>query len=155
MASRIQVLTPCGGWRRVLESLDRDHLADLRRYSERRVVLVIDFDGDESRLGWALSQIPGDVRDRVFIIGARTEPEDLKRSLRQAMPDCGSYEKIGSALADDCRADTRAVWDQPDLACNRFELDRMAATVRPCLFGTGAVMRVCFLGPAPTTGSQR
>lgn len=136
---RIKVLRSEGGWMKVVESFREDGGRHnyLRNHKDGVFILVIDFDGDEDRLHWALDRIPADVRDRVFIVGARTDPEDLKRSLRQLMACGGSYEEIGRALAEDCRAGTRDVWDQPDLACNRSELDRMAATVRPCLFGVG------------------
>jgi hypothetical protein len=128
---RIQVLPPLGGWTKVLEALKRDQLADLQRFAKRMLVLLIDFDGDAGRLGEAISRIPADVQDRVFILGARTEPEGLK----QALPGCHSYEAIGRALAEDCQANTRKAWVQPDLECNLAELDRMNATVRACLFG--------------------
>ena len=126
----IQVLPPCGGWIKVLESLREDHTRDLLLYPLRMLVLVIDFDGDADRLDAVKSQIPPEVLDRVFIIGAQDEPEKLKRMI----PRCHSYESIGRALARDCHANTRTIWGQPGLACNSTELDRMNAEVRSCLF---------------------
>jgi hypothetical protein len=127
----IQVLPPCGGWMKVLKCLERDQLVDLRRFPQRILVLVIDFDGVDGRLDEAKARIPADVLDRVFIIGARIKPETLKRTL----PGRPSFESIGKALAEDCRANTRTIWGTPDLVCNSAELDRMTATVSRCLFG--------------------
>jgi hypothetical protein len=42
----------------------------------------------------------------VFILGALSEPEALKRA------DLGSYESIGLAMAKDCREETERIWGQ-------------------------------------------
>ncbi len=87
---RIQVLPPAGGWLKVLESFEKNHVADLRRFADRVVVMVIDFDGHEDRLDQAKNRIPAELQDRVFFLGARTEPEAIKRkrwvSLRSTHP---------------------------------------------------------------------
>ncbi len=127
----IQVLPSCGGWLRVLECMERDQLRGLREFPQRMLVPVIDFDERANRLDEAKARIPADVQNRVFIIGARKDPERL----RQTLPGRPSFESIGKALAEDCRANRRTIWGTADLECNSNELDRMTATVRGCLFG--------------------
>jgi hypothetical protein len=98
------------------------------RYPNRFMVLLIDFDGHEDRLPYAKKAIPERLTDRVFILGAFTEPEDLKRA------GLGSYETIGMALAKDCREDTGTTWAHELLHHNGSELGRLRDRVRPFLF---------------------
>ena len=127
---RIQVLPPAGGWLKVLESFEKDHVADLRRCPYRVLVMVIDFDERENRLAQTKSRIAADLQDRVFLLGACGEPEDIKRALR----DIGSLEVIGTALAEECRTDARSLWNRPELVWNVPELKRLNAAVKPWLF---------------------
>jgi hypothetical protein len=99
----------------------------MNRYPDRFMILLIDFDGREERLPYAKSRIPERLTDRVFILGAFTEPEALKA-------DLGSYEAIGLELARDCREETNKTWGHPLLRHNTSELDRLRASVRPILF---------------------
>jgi hypothetical protein len=99
----------------------------MNRYPSRFMVLVIDFDGRASRLNDAKSRIPERLADRVFILGALREPEDLKKEL-------GSYEKIGLAMAKDCREETDTTWNHELLRHNAEELARLRRHVRPILF---------------------
>jgi hypothetical protein len=41
--TRIQVLPEVGGWRAVLDTFESDHVAGMDRYTERYMVLLIDF----------------------------------------------------------------------------------------------------------------
>src|SRR5580704_4756409 len=75
---RMQVLPVAGGWNEVLERFLSDHTAGMELNTERFMVLLIDFDGNEERLQNARNRIPGSVADRVFILGALSEPEELK-----------------------------------------------------------------------------
>ena len=125
---RIQVLEEAGGWNKVLECFLSDHVAAMKRYTGRFMVLLIDFDGEEGRLQDAKALIPGNLQDRVFVLGALSEPEALKR----AIP--GSYETIGLALARDCREKTNTTWGHNLLRHNASELDRLREYVRPILF---------------------
>lgn len=127
---RIQVLVPAGGWMKVLDAFDRNQLADLRRFTDRHLVLLIDFDGDTERLELVKERIPEDVRGRVFILGARNEPEGIRRSLRRI----GSLEKIGTALAEDCQGEEPKVWTHSELATNSNELGRIKMLIVPWLF---------------------
>ena len=74
-------------------------------YPDRFMVLLIDFDGQEERLTEAKNVYSRPPDDRVFILGVRTEPEELRRA------SLGSYETIGLALAKDCREETETTWE--------------------------------------------
>ncbi|MFN0120761.1 MAG: hypothetical protein ACKV2V_09695 [Blastocatellia bacterium] len=125
---RFQVLPEAGGWLKVMDHFTANELADLKRFPQRRLVLMIDFDRQEDRLASIKTRIPGALLDRVFVLGALGEPEDLKT----AGP--GSLETIGQNLARDCRDETEAVWNHELLRHNTEELARMRTNIRPILF---------------------
>lgn len=106
----------------------------MRRYPERRLVIVIDLDDRlddrKDRLAYAKNQIPDDLRDRVFVLGPRKDPEQLKRTLRIV----GSLEKIGRTLAEECRTGAHEIWKHPELVQNADELRRLKTAVEPWLF---------------------
>ena len=124
---RIQVLVEAGGWSDVLERFLSDQVVDMDRYPKRFMILLIDLDGREDRLQYAKSRIPERLTERVFILGALTEPEALRA-------DLGSYEAIGLEMARDCREETNKTWGHRLLRHNERELDRLRASVRPILF---------------------
>ncbi len=122
------ILAEAGGWLSALEQFDRDHVADMRRVTKRLMVLLIDFDNDRERLGWVKRKIPQDLADRVFVLGAFREPEDLETALGS------SFEAIGSALAEACRENVHGDWAHELLLHNSGELARLREHVRPILF---------------------
>ena len=124
---RMQILEEAGGWQEVLNRFQTDHLPELDRYASRFIVLLIDFDSREDRLNTVRAAIPVRVRDRVFVLGAWSEPEELRR-------DLGSYETIGLAMARDCRDNTEVTWAHGLLRHNAGELERLREHVRPILF---------------------
>lgn len=126
----IQVLEEVGGWHEVVDHFLSDHVAEMERHSGRSMVLLIDFDGDRDRLAWVQAKIPPSLTDRVYVLGALNEPEDLKKA------DLGSYETIGLAMALDCREGTNRTWGHELLRHNAGELDRLRERVRPILFET-------------------
>jgi hypothetical protein len=126
--ARIQVLEEAGGWVEVLNRFESDHVAGMDRYIDRYMVLMIDFDGDEERLHVAEGRIPQHLRDRVFVLGALTEPEALRSA------GLGSYETIGREAASDCRDDTDSTWGHDLLRHNAGEIARLRQHVRPILF---------------------
>jgi hypothetical protein len=123
----IQVLEEVGGWIEVLERFKSDHVIEMDRYPLRFIVLLIDFDGHEDRLDVAKSAIPDRLSERVFVLGALTEPEDLRRA------NLGSYD-IGKTLAGECRENNYETWGHDLLKHNASELDRLREHVRPILF---------------------
>jgi hypothetical protein len=124
----VQVLEPAGGWSKVVDCFLSDHVQEMERYPNRSVVLLIDFDRDPDRLSFVKAKIPAQVAERVYILGALNEPEDLKSA------NLGSYETIGLAMAQDCREETDKIWGHDLLKHNAGELDRLRVRVRPILF---------------------
>lgn len=129
----IQVLPSAGGWGKVLDSFIVSHIDGLRKYRNRHLVLLIDFDGHvDERTAKFLDAFPEDVRDRVFLLGTQAEPEPLRTQLGQ------SLENIGTALAAECFHDEDALWMHPLLAHNAAERSRLNARVKGFLFGAPA-----------------
>ena len=100
---RIKVLPEANGWRKVLDLFQSVHVAEMDRWPEQFMVLLIDCDGHADRLGDLKAAVPKHLADRVFVLGVLTEPEDLK-------PDFGALEGIGSGMAKDCRENTDSIW---------------------------------------------
>lgn len=125
---RIQVLNETGGWNKAVDALLTTHVPELRRNPHRHLVLVIDFDNEADRLQYVQSQVPEDLRQRVFVVGVLSEPEDLRRETGE------KFEAIGRILADDCCREAAGMWGHRLLAHNAAELARMQAQVRPFLF---------------------
>lgn len=114
------------GWSFVRKTL-LDLQFDLRRFPERRLVGLLDFDGRESRREEIGAMIDAELHDRIFILGSRGTPEELRREL-------GSFETIGKALARDCAEGSTTTWSHPLLSHNTSELERMRASVTAILF---------------------
>ena len=126
---RMQVMPVLGGWGHVLEEFKAVYVQHLRNFPLGHVVMVIDFDGHHAtRRAEFHDAVPTDVRDRVFVVGAAGEPQDLKRELHQ------TFEQIGRSLADDCANGTTDRWDHDLLKHNDADRRRLAATVRSVLF---------------------
>ncbi len=124
----IQVMPPVGGWSRVRDTFERDYIFDMRSYPDRRLILLIDFDEQESRYENVKSKIPGDLNDRVFVLGVWSEPEQLRRKTKK------DFERIGDSLAEECPDNRNELWEDDLLKHNRKELDRLVSSVRPFLF---------------------
>lgn len=125
----IQILPVVGGWTKVVNEFINTHVNEMIKYSERRMVLLVDFDHQaKQRLHGIKNGIPEQINDRVFVLGTFSEPESLKTDLNQ------SFENIGKALSKDCADDTRTVWNHALLKHNQSELKRMIKRVKPFLF---------------------
>jgi hypothetical protein len=101
---QVQVLQVAGGWDHVCKCFVSDHKTAMERYPKRFMILLVDFDGKMSRLDHVKSQIREMLQDRVFVLGAFSTPEALRRA------GLGSYEEIGMKLADDCRNGAQMAW---------------------------------------------
>lgn len=128
-ARSIQVLQYVGGWIKVLDVFEADHIVGMRKFPKRRMVLILDFDEAPNRRQEAEGRISSDLRDRVFLIGCWKDPQALKRSCSHR-----SFESIGLDLAKDCREDARTVWGNEQLQHNAAELKRMRRALKPILF---------------------
>ena len=124
----IQVLVEAGGWSKVRSLFEEEHIAEMKKNTLRHMVLLVDFDGDSSRLDEMRKAIPASLVERVFVIGVWLEPEELKRK------KLGSFESIGRQLASECHENTRVIWNHELLRHNEQELGRMTAALRPILF---------------------
>jgi hypothetical protein len=124
---RMQILDEAGGWHEVLERFKEDHIAEMERNANRFMVLLVDFDRRDNRLQEIAAEIPAHLNERVFVLGTWSEPEELRQAL-------GSYEKIGLALAKDCRENSNDTWMHDLLKHNAGELERLRQRVRPILF---------------------
>lgn len=126
---QIQILTSAGGWKKAFEQFENYHIAKIRMFPVRRFIILIDLDNMSERAEDLIKKIPDDIKDRVFIIGALTEPEDLKRNTAYA-----TFENIGKALARDCVNATNIIWGHDLLKHNNKELEKMVVDVKPFLF---------------------
>jgi hypothetical protein len=124
------VLPVAGGWREVLNQFESVHIAEMDRWEHRHMILLIDLDDHPERLTAAKDEIPERLRDRVFILGASSEPEALKTVLHK------SFEGIGLDMACDCREGTEETWGHDLLKHSAPELDRLGERVCPILFPT-------------------
>lgn len=125
---QIQVLPEAGGWSHVVNNFRKNHQDAMRLCPDRRLVLLLDFDGDGSRRSNIEARIPADLQDRVFLLGVRSEPEDLVRA------GLGLFDDIGRRLGAECRDGRREIWRHELLQDNAAELARLVASVRSFLF---------------------
>jgi hypothetical protein len=126
----LHLLPVAGGWAAIRDGFKHEYNNELLKCSLCSMVLLVDFDDKGARrLEEILSGVDPALQARVFVLGARGEPERLRTSLRM------TYEQIGKTLAKECSDGTRATWEHELLAHNRGELERMVPHVRPILFG--------------------
>ena len=126
---RIKVMKEAGGWREVIHQFETIFIRDLQMYPDAFLVLLFDLDEKENRLEETFKKIPSELKDRVFVLGAWNEPEDLKKEFR-----ISSFEKIGEALAGDCQGEMASRWDHKVLKHNSDEVKRLHQIVTKFLF---------------------
>ena len=124
----IQVVPIADGWTKAVEQFTNDYVPGMRKFPQRMIVLLIDFDERENRLSYVESQIPDDLKERVFILGVLSNPESLRRDIKK------NFEKIGEVLAKDCADNKYELWGHDLLKHNKTVLDRMILSVKPYLF---------------------
>jgi len=129
-ASQIKVMPEAGGWSKVLDTFREEYIPKLKSNKLVHVIMLIDFDGKyAARRGDFESQTPNDIKDRVFVVGVKQNPQELKRELGKKL------EQIGSLLADDCFAGTLTTWSHEHLKHNDPDRLRLIGVVKPILFG--------------------
>src|SRR6266404_1428392 len=121
---RMQVLKEAGGWQEVVKCFKAEHIAEMDRNAKRFIVLLIDFDQKEGRMNEVQAEIPVRLKDRVFVLGVWSVPEELRQNLHRP------YESIGSDMARDCRDNTEETWAHRLLCHNAIELERLRKHVR-------------------------
>jgi hypothetical protein len=124
----IQIMPTAGGWTKVINQFTDNYVSNMRSFKERRMVLLIDFDKDENRLSRVTSRIPDDLKERVFVLGVLSDPEELKRTIKK------TSEEIGGSLAEDCPGNKNKLWEHDLLRHNESELERIILSVRSFLF---------------------
>ena len=128
---QIQILPCAGGWSNVLEKFVKEYVTHLRHYKNGYVILLVDFDLQyESRRKIFDDKVPDDLKNRVFVVGPRDEPELLKQEFSS------SFEDIGESLAEDCFKGTVSVWGHDHLNQNQPDLQRLLESVKPILSPT-------------------
>ena len=127
-ARAIQPLPLAGGWSKLCDKFAQEHIQTMNRYPSRHMVLVLDFDKKDNRMERVQRSIPENLKQRVYVIGVWSEPEDLRRSFNM------SREAIGRALAQDCREGTSEIWDHELFKHNADERQRMMSALKPILF---------------------
>jgi hypothetical protein len=126
---QIKVLPCADGWSGVLEKFETQYIRYLQDHKNGHVILLIDFDSDyDSRRQKLDIAVPQDLKDRVFVIGSKDTPEQLKQNLAK------SLEQIGESLAEDCYQDTCNFWGHEQLKHNEPDRLRLMKTVRSILF---------------------
>lgn len=129
--NRIRVEQPAGGWLEVLHKFKVEYIAHLQKYEQGHVIMLIDFDGKyDSKRTECEQAIPDELKQRVFVVGPKKEPEDIRREMGK------NFEQIGFSLADDCFARTETIWSHEQLKHNDPDRQRLVQTVKPILFGT-------------------
>jgi hypothetical protein len=117
------------GWTNGSKRLDELARGHMIKYTHSYAVLVIDFDGQEDRGSKIRLALPKAVRDRIFIIGALSEPESLR-------DDTGlSYEGLGRQMAKSCSESNFDFWQrQKLLRHNMQEVGRLSESVSKLFF---------------------
>ncbi len=125
----IQVLNPEGGWLKVFSRFQSSLIDDLRNYPKMHLVLLVDFDNDyQNRIQQFKNECPTELCDRFYILGAKSEPESIKKAMSK------NYEAIGNLLVEDCRANVNTYWSHTELDHNSGEIARLNKSVSSFLF---------------------
>ena len=124
---QVHIAHAAGGWIKVRDQFLEEHVSLMDQNPQRLMILLIDLDNDTNRLDSLREKIPSHLQSRVFILSTLSEPEDLKAAL-------GSLEKIGLAMALDCREGTSDAWQHPLLRHNEPEVLRLRESACSILF---------------------
>jgi len=125
--TRSYVLPVAGGWNKVCETFEKNHIDEMRRLEARHILLLIDFDNNENRFNEIKKLVPDDLSSRVFILGCLSEPEALRKTM-------GSFENIGLELAKDCYLGVDDNWNHDLIKHNHSEMLRLGVKVKSWIF---------------------
>ena len=126
---RVQVLPPAGGWAEVLKTFKTEYISSLTRYPLGFLIMLIDFDGAyNTRRPNLEAEIPEALKERVFVVGVKETPEELRQRFGK------SYEQIGLDLADECYRGLETFWSDDHLRHNNPDLRRLDMAVKLLMF---------------------
>ena len=126
---KIQLSNHCSGWSSVINKFESKMISYLNEYQKGYVIMVIDFDDHyDERKRMIEEKIPSNLYNRVFVLGAKKEPEDLKRNLGL------NYEAIGEKMADGFLDNNHQLWECEDLKHNLEELHRACIQIRSFIY---------------------
>jgi len=124
----IDIRPPAGGWRKAVDAVAQ-HIAELRNYPCRQLVLLVDLDEQgEERVRQIREAFPADLQERIYLLSSYDEPEALK------VDQGRSFERLGEDLAEACARDELGLWGTEHLKHNKPELSRLVVGVKPILF---------------------
>jgi hypothetical protein len=124
----IRIERPAKGWQNVVTRFTKEIVSEMNQYSDAKIVLLIDFDDNEKRFSFIEKDIPDNLKNRVFIVGIWSDPEELKRKTKK------SFETIGETLANNCAENVDDLWNHDLLQHNAGELERMRESIKSFLF---------------------
>lgn len=125
----IQVLRAARGWGDVLSQFLTTYAAEMVKYPDMHMILLIDFDNQYSvRFADFMSKIPATLHNRTFILGALDEAESACK-LSQL-----NKLNLGHALAQECRSSTFNHWNNSQLCHNISECGRLLTKLPNFLF---------------------
>ncbi len=119
----IQLSHLSGGWLKVFEDFSdlKNSIRLLRKFKNRHVLLLIDFDCNfKIKLENFHQLVPDEFKNRVFILGIdNKESEDLMKFF-----NC-NIEEVGKKLVENCPDGDLSNWKNSHLECNLPEIERM------------------------------
>lgn len=117
IVNRVKFLREAGGWPDAIATI-KDLKLD--KYPNRRVLLIIDLDQDDTRLGFIRSQPEiSKYNNRIFILGSFKAVEQLKPVGRSS-----NLESVGQRLGEDC-----SCWNDSLLIACREDACRLKAEI--------------------------
>jgi len=135
---RINVKPSCRGWEDAVEIAIKN--CDLKRFSKRRIIILIDFDKQGTRLSEVKQRIPPECASKFYIVGWSGNIEELKHQT-----DCAGkgVHKLAEKLVDDCQPECHGLWERPEFAQMRestsdskSECERLRAELLPLILQT-------------------
>lgn len=116
-----------GGWPNVKKMFIEVYEKRMTTTPYMYLVLVADFDNKEDRYDAIFRVVPDALKDRVMLVGARGEPEDITWSSK--------LETLGRELAEACFRNEEGRWGSEHLCHNLPERERVGNKMRSILFG--------------------
>lgn len=123
---------PLGGWCKVFDEFNENQIKKMSDYPKRILIMLIDFDKDyNSRIEKFHEAIPKDIKDRVFVLGVLSKPEELPSPHGEK-----GLEQHGLNLADDCanEQNKNIHWNNDLLKHNLVELNGRIQQLKDLLF---------------------